>query len=104
MNHRRILFLLLFFASSVNLFSQGTGNKYAGEFLAIGVGGRPLGMGGAYVSLVNDVTAGYWNPGALAMINYPQFSIFLLETSVIIIFIILHQKFLFTSYQKQVLK
>lgn len=74
-DHRRILFLLLFFASSVNLLSQGTGNKYAGEFLAIGVGGRPLGMGGAYVSLVNDVTAGYWNPGALAMMNYPQFSL-----------------------------
>src|SRR5437868_3371331 len=55
--------------------AQGSGNKYAGEFLAIGVGGRPLGMGGAYVSLANDVTAGYWNPGALAGINYPQFSL-----------------------------
>lgn len=73
--NRRYLFLLLFLASSLNLLAQGTGNKYAGEFLAIGVGGRPLGMGGAYVSLVSDVTAGYWNPGALARINYPQFSL-----------------------------
>lgn len=56
-------------------FSQGSGNKYAGEFLSIGVGGRPRGMGGAYVALVNDVTAGYWNPGSLAKINYPQFSL-----------------------------
>ncbi len=54
------------------LKAQGSGNKYAGEFLAIGVGGRPLGMGGAYVSVVNDVTSGYWNPGALARIDYPQ--------------------------------
>ena len=46
--------------------------KYAGEFLAIGVGGRALGMGGASVALANDVTAAYWNPAGLAMINYPQ--------------------------------
>ena len=71
----RSLLALLLLLSSINIFGQGSGNKYAGEFLAIGVGGRPLGMGGAYVSLVNDVTAGYWNPGALAMLNYPQFSL-----------------------------
>lgn len=74
-SNRRYLFLFLFLVSSVNILAQGTGNKYAGEFLAIGVGGRPLGMGGAYVSLVNDVTSGYWNPGALSRINYPQFSL-----------------------------
>ena len=49
--------------------------KYAGEFMAIGVGGRALGLGGAYVALANDVTAGYWNPAALARINYPEFSL-----------------------------
>lgn len=72
---RRNVFALLLVLSTLNIYSQGTGNKYAGEFLAIGVGGRPLGMGGAFVSLVSDVTAGYWNPGALARINYPQFSL-----------------------------
>ena len=46
--------------------------KYAGEFMAIGVGGRALGLGGAQVALANDATAGYWNPGALARINYPE--------------------------------
>ncbi len=49
--------------------------KYAGEFMAIGVGGRALGLGGAYVALANDVTAGYWNPAGLARINYPEFSL-----------------------------
>jgi hypothetical protein len=68
-----MLMLLSIFPNFV--FGQGTGNKYSGEFLAIGVGGRPLGMGGAFVSLVSDVTAGYWNPGALARINYPQFAL-----------------------------
>jgi hypothetical protein len=76
LNRRSLLFVfLLLILFSGNLFSQGSGNKYSGEFLAIGVGGRPLGMGGAFVSLVNDVTAGYWNPGALARINYPQLSL-----------------------------
>jgi len=46
--------------------------KYAGEFLALGVGARPLGLGSAYVALANDVSAGYWNPAGLARINYPE--------------------------------
>lgn len=50
----------------------GSRAKYAGEFLAIGVGGRALGLGSAYVALANDVTAGYWNPAGLAHLQYPQ--------------------------------
>ena len=46
--------------------------KYAGEFMSIGGGARALGMGGAYVALANDVTAGYWNPAGLSVIEYPQ--------------------------------
>ncbi len=69
---KKILLVVLLCLSSQSIFAQ---NKYAGEFLSIGVGGRPLGMGGAYVALVNDVTAGYWNPASLSRINYPQFSL-----------------------------
>lgn len=43
--------------------------KYAGEFLSIGVGARALGMGGAFTSVANDVTAGYWNPAGLAELS-----------------------------------
>lgn len=46
--------------------------KYGGEFLAIGVGGRALGLGGAYAALASDVTAGYWNPAGLSRMSYPQ--------------------------------
>jgi hypothetical protein len=53
-------------------YSQVAVAKYAGEFLAIGVGGRALGMGGAYAALANDVTAGYWNPAGLAHVDYPE--------------------------------
>jgi hypothetical protein len=45
--------------------------KYAGEFLYSGVGSRPLSLGGAYVAVANDVTAGFWNPAGL--VNAPGF-------------------------------
>jgi hypothetical protein len=46
--------------------------KYAGEFLNLGVGGRALGMGGAYCALARDVSATYWNPAGLVNLEYPQ--------------------------------
>ena len=65
---------IILLTSSTGIFAQES-SKYGGEFLSIGVGGRPLGMGGAYVAVVNDVTAGYWNPAALSNINYPELSL-----------------------------
>jgi hypothetical protein len=62
-------FLLLSITSFLN--AQTVFGKYAGEFMAIGIGGRPLGMGGAFTGIANDVTAGYYNPAGLANINYP---------------------------------
>ena len=46
--------------------------NYAGDFLTNGVGGRALGLGGAYVSIADDATATYWNPAGIAGIpdNY----------------------------------
>jgi len=64
---------IIFFLPQVN--AQTVIGKYAGEFLSIGVGGRPLGMGGAYVAISNDVTAGYYNPAGLAQLNYPEISL-----------------------------
>jgi len=64
---RTVAVVLLFPA----VLMAGSG-KYAGEFLAIGVGGRALGMGGAAVALAADATAGFWNPAGLARIDYPQ--------------------------------
>ena len=58
----RIFISLLFTLTAVH--ASGL-KKYAGEFLYTGVGSRPLAMGGAYVAVANDVTAGYWNPAGL---------------------------------------
>jgi len=59
----------------VEIKSQTVFAKYAGEFMAIGVGGRPLAMGGAFVAVANDITAAYYNPAGLANLNYPQISL-----------------------------
>lgn len=48
--------------------------KYGAEFLAGGVGGRALGMGGTHIGVVNDVSAVYWNPAGLRGLQYPQIS------------------------------
>ncbi len=46
--------------------------KYASESYSFGVGGRALGLGGAYCALARDVTAIYWNPAGLAHVEFPQ--------------------------------
>ena len=46
--------------------------KYGAEFLAGGVDARALGMGGAYVGLADEVSAGYWNPAGLRGLSYPE--------------------------------
>lgn len=46
--------------------------SYGADFLAGGVGGRALGMGGTHVALANDVSAGYWNPAGLSGLNFPE--------------------------------
>ena len=38
----------------------------AGAFLGIDIGSVGTGMGSAYVSVVNDATAMYWNPAGIA--------------------------------------
>lgn len=70
MKYRRILLSILI-TVSLTVKAQHIA-KYGGEFLALGVGGRALALGGAYVGLARDASAGYWNPAALSMLNYPE--------------------------------
>lgn len=70
---KKLIFALVFFFITSSIYSQGVSvGKYSGEFLAIGVGGRALGMGSAFVALANDVSAGYWNPAGLSRLDFPQ--------------------------------
>lgn len=59
------------------IFGQSTGKvtnvgTTAATFLEIGVGARAIGMGGAFVSTANDVSAIYWNPGGLGILDRPE--------------------------------
>jgi hypothetical protein len=66
--------LALAFFYTIQVYPQSIA-KYAGEFMAIGVGGRPFGMGGAFTAVANDITSAYYNPAGLAHLNYPQISL-----------------------------
>lgn len=70
---RPALWALILLGTSSAALAQSTGiGKYAGEFMATGIGGRALAMGGAYAGVADDVTAGYWNPAGLMQLGYPE--------------------------------
>ncbi len=52
----------------IMLSSQGQA-KYAGAFLEIGVGARPMALGNAYTAMFGDGFSFYWNPAGLASLN-----------------------------------
>lgn len=67
------LFLKLLLLLVVSIYisdTNGQSAKYSNEFLSVGVGARSLGMSGAVVATVSDVTAGYWNPAGMANLEY----------------------------------
>lgn len=44
----------------------------AANFLSVGVGARAVGMGSAFVAVADDITALYWNPAGVALIEKAQ--------------------------------
>ncbi len=58
-----IIIICFFLVASSSIFGQAP--KYSNEFLSIGVGARALGMSNSFVSTVDDVSSGYWNPAGL---------------------------------------
>ncbi len=62
---KSVLFVVLAITSTFALAQT----KYSNEFLNIGVGARGLAMSNTQVSLVDDGTAGYWNPAGLLSMN-----------------------------------
>lgn len=67
---RRVAFICLLLGGVSTVFSA----RYAGEFLEIGVGGRAVGMGGAFTAVADDPSAFYWNPCGLGYSEGLKFS------------------------------
>ncbi len=65
----RALPLALALAVLVLAAPAGAADKYAGEYLRVGAGARALGMGGAFLAVADDATAGYWNPAGLTYLR-----------------------------------
>ncbi|NOY58994.1 MAG: UPF0164 family protein [Calditrichaeota bacterium] len=68
-----IKILVLLFAT--NVFSQNLSN-IPGVFLDIGYGARPMGVGGAFTAMANDINALVWNPAGLANLQGRQITFF----------------------------
>jgi hypothetical protein len=56
-------------ASLLFASSGAHGQKYAGEFMALGGGARAMGMGSAFTAIADDATATYWNPAGIGVLE-----------------------------------
>ena len=65
---KRFIIVLIFIAITLLAFGQEVSKvgTTAARFLNIDIGARAVGMGGAYTTVANDVSAIYWNPAGLA--------------------------------------
>ena len=69
---KKIFILLIVLLISLNI---SYADKYAGEFLNIGVGVKSRALGNAFVSLADDPTATYWNPAGIYYCDHLSFNI-----------------------------
>jgi len=69
---KTILVVILLLGAVEEAWTQGTNvsktGTVAATFLEIPVGAPAVGMGGAFVSVANDVTSLYWNPAGAALL------------------------------------
>ena len=72
--------LAMFVAASCLVCSQATAQQSSpgtsSTLLSapVGAGARALAMGGAFIAVADDATAGSWNPAGLALLDRPQAS------------------------------
>jgi len=71
MYHIRNGLILIFLISSTAF----AGGRYAGASMELGIGARPLSLGGAAVSLIGSAESFYYNPASLAFIKRPVISL-----------------------------
>ena len=69
-----IISLLIMLSIALSIYASGPGTS-AGEFLRVGIGARPLGMGEAYSAISDDVNAINSNPAGIVEIEKNEVSL-----------------------------
>ena len=74
MNWKLVFVICLFFVawSLVIPVQAGVGSSSGADFLRLGGGARPLGLGEAFVGQADDASAIFYNPAGLAQLNSPR--------------------------------
>lgn len=60
------------FAQLIPVLGSQRAGTAMGQFLKIGVGGRAVAMGEAFVAVANDASALYWNPAGITLLEKNQ--------------------------------
>ena len=63
------LILAILCGQSHQSYAASDGGRTAADFLLIGLGARPAGMGGAYSAVADGALAAYWNPAGLTSVE-----------------------------------
>ncbi len=67
-----VLVIVAVLAVSAEAGTNENAGTCVGQFLKIGVGARPCGMGEAFSAIADDVNAIYWNPAGLMQVQEKQ--------------------------------
>ena len=68
-----IFVIAVLFSSGIALYASSDGGGGAAAYLNMGIGARPLALGGAYTAMAEGASATYYNPAALGFINSKEF-------------------------------
>lgn len=71
-----LIMIVVLFSLTSNLCADTGDGGYAGAFQQSGLGARALGIGGAFVGVADDATAGFFNPAGLVQIRSRTFGAF----------------------------
>ena len=72
MKKMNLYYLILLFATNLAAIEINGNGTTGANFLELDIGSAATSMGGAYVSVANDVSSAYWNPAGLAYIQSKQ--------------------------------
>ncbi len=70
-----ISYLLISIFCTCFIYAAGSEGVSGADFLEIGIGSRPLGMGEAFTAALNDINSIYYNPAGLGTMKHPLLSL-----------------------------